>query len=135
ARALHQPAGQSAGERRKRVGAIAQDLNQLSAQAKDQHWPELRIAGAAHNQFMSLRADHGLDRYALESILSAERSRDVGVGGAHCRFVFQIELDSAFIGFVGHRLRVQLEHNGKSDSAGLAYCLVSAVSNSDVGNW
>ena len=63
---LHEAGRQRRVQGRKSERAVAVDLDELAAGAEEYDRSELRIDGAAEDEFVALGADHGLDRYAFE---------------------------------------------------------------------
>ena len=57
---LHHAARQGGVERRQGQRAVLEDLDQLSAQAEQQHRPELRVEAGADDDLVAFQLDHRL---------------------------------------------------------------------------
>ncbi len=67
-RALHQPPGQRAVQRRQGEGAVFHHLDEDAAGAEQDHRPELAVHRTADDQLDALVADHRLHRDAGERL-------------------------------------------------------------------
>src|SRR5262245_42157247 len=78
---------QSGVQRRQGKGTVLEDLHQLPASTKEQHWAELRVRAAANNQLVSVHIHHRLHGYAKEMLLTRaflDRCLDCFPGTTHC---------------------------------------------------
>src|SRR5579859_2744766 len=93
------------------MGIVAQDLDQLSAETEHQHRSELRVSGAAQDQFVSGLADHRLHGYALEAAISRKRFLNRDKSSPNLARVFEVQKNASAVRLMRDRLRMQLHDN------------------------
>ena len=126
ARPLHHATRERAVQRRQTESAIAEDFNQLTARAEEQHRTKLWINAAAENQFVALARNHRLHDHADKIYgvaLRADCFRDLSICRPNCRFAPEIELHAADIRFVRDGVRVNFQHHGTVELRGFLHCL------------
>ncbi len=134
--ALHHATSQCRVEGRQRQGAVFENLNQLAAQAEQQHRAELWIEAAAKDQLVAIQADHRLDGDAKEvdfavlvlltAHLGQDGSLDALIGFANTFGIFQVQLHAADVGLVGNNFRMQLKNNWIADLLSRRDCVFFA---------
>src|SRR5580704_17464346 len=103
---------------RKRQRAVAINFDKLPAGTEEDHWPELRVDGAAENQLVAFAPHHRLHRDAVEggrAGLRFERRLNVAKRLPHRSGVFEIQHHAAYVAFVRDRLRMKFQDHGKAD--------------------
>ena len=128
---FHHAPRQRRCERWQSEGAIFEDLHQLTAKPKQQDGSKLWIDAAAEDQLIPIDLRHRLDgdtQEVLRSDLFCDRFFDAGIGVLYRLGIRQVQLDTAHVGLVGDRLRMELEDHriancvGSLDGFLLAFC-------------
>jgi hypothetical protein len=83
-----------------RASAVAQHLHQFTAQPEDHDRAKLGIGGAAQDQFVARHLDHRLHGDAMEGAVGCEGGFNVRECSAYLGVIFQVEADTATVGFV-----------------------------------
>ena len=118
ARLLHHPARKRGVERRQSERAVFEDFDEFSARAEEQHRAELRIGGAAQNEFVAVSRDHRLDRHAQEIVRRIplpDASFDLAERASHGGCAMHVQLHAADIALVRDRLGENFEHDRSAD--------------------
>ena len=120
-RPLHHPPGERRVERGKAERAVLEHLDELAAHPEEEHRPELGVDRAPDDELVAGPVHHRLDGHALEvlgALLLGHRVADELVRVAHGVGVLEVELDTADVGLVRDRVRVQLDDDRVADPVG-----------------